>query len=209
VVHSPVAVGSSGLYCPHPLYAVGMQTKDIPRLEGDFDRFAVIFGRIEPYKSIETFLDLAADSLPLVVVGPASSTAYAQKILAYGTASVIVHPQQVDTARVASLLRRSDGLILTSTMPASHVSGSFFFAVSCAVPVWSLRTPFFDWFGRQFPEYPLHLFDSLELLMSELGRHLIGARERVPSDLGLDHFSEERLSAALEECLREPGPTGL
>lgn len=177
ITHSPLESRGKRQYVPHPLYAFdNLEEKTL-----HFDEYFLIFGCIAPYKRVADAIQLLPDQLNLVVAGVAKDSDYLQQCqqLAAGKQNVLIKPGFIDSAEAARMASDAHGLLVLNADADMVVSGNYMYALSIGATLYALKTPFLEWLAATPGIRGIHHFDSLESLLSEIGRE---KTERLSAD---------------------------
>lgn len=164
VTHSGHNTMARRLYAPHPLYRTsgGKDAAVIPEPQGDY---YVAFGRIQSYKKLEDLAENFPPNKRLIIAGPCQDSKYLRRIAAAAHGKNIeIHAGYLAREEAERLVANAIGMVISHAEADMVASGSYFFALSLGVPVYAIRTPFFQWSENTFGPCGLHLYDSLELL---------------------------------------------
>ena len=146
VTHSAAETTARRDYCPHPLYRISdAPTPLLPDAVNLPPGYFVVFGRIEPYKQIESLIERFPDNQRLLVVGAIGDAAYARRLCTMARDNIVVAPGFLAEPEAQAVVRRSAGVILSHADEDMVVSGSFFYAMSLGRPVLAVETPFIRW----------------------------------------------------------------
>lgn len=133
-IPNPSKNGKKAVYVPHILYDPHGKKTDTKMLKAEYgigerDFVYTIFGRIRPYKNIESgieaFKKMNAANAKLLIAGAPANVRYARKIkgLCEGNSDIILDLQYFPDARLDSLIDISDVILLTHTDKSSMNSG--------------------------------------------------------------------------------------
>jgi beta-1,4-mannosyltransferase len=169
ISHSGADLQGRRFYCPHPLYEV--TPCDDAVLPPELDQqpgYFVVFGRIEPYKGIDALIDKFPANRRLIVIGMPGDADYVARLQRMQRENVTVVPGFLADAQAQKIIRRARGMVLSHADEDVIVSGSFFYALSLGVPVFSLQTPFMKWIAPQLGDQLLVTAPELEGLCSRM-----------------------------------------
>lgn len=162
VTHSGHNATSKRKYIPHPLYKHAHSTELLQSQQGDY---FLIFGRILPYKKIETLVEAIPAHVRLVIAGSAPDKRYIEYLrsLADGKEIQLI-PEFISDERAAQLCRSSRGIVITHNDNDMIVSGTFFYALSLGVPLYTVSTPFAEWACKTLEVPGLHVAKDIKSL---------------------------------------------
>ena len=166
ITHSPVEARGKRKYVPHPLYST-KAADDNPLAT---QNYFFMFGHMAPYKRLDEVIRLAPPGLELVIAGPANNPAYLEKLqsLAQERPNIHLLPGFLDSSVAARIAKDSRGIIVANADVDMVVSGSYIYALSLNVPLYAVRTPFVSWLDSESGVGGVHVFDTLESLLSEV-----------------------------------------
>lgn len=215
VTHSAAELQGRRYYWPHPLYPI--QTVALSSLSAELDLapgYFVLFGRIEAYKRIHELIEKFPTNRRLLVLGKPGDAAYVRKLQALQRDNIKVVPRFVDDAEAQLVIRRARALVLSHADADMIVSGSFFYAMSLGVPVFAVRTPFFEWVGPRVggqlltSEADLHNLCLRIAESDEAAIDLPGA-DRIVEQLFGDSAVQQACGTTLEALFRAKSDMGL
>jgi glycosyltransferase involved in cell wall biosynthesis len=145
-VHSGHMAQERRMYVPHPLYAIEKQACTLhDRLQLP-EKYFVVFGRIQPYKKIDSLIENLPDDLHIVVCGSCPDREYGNRLRAFNKSNVTLIAEFISDETARALILRSSGIVICHAEDDMIVSGSIVFAISLGVPVFAIETPFVAWF---------------------------------------------------------------
>jgi len=169
LVHSGHLISKNVHYVPHPLYHFD---EEIPT-NGNEDYY-IIFGRIVEYKAIDKLL-VAWGEEKLLIAGKVDSIDYLDKlnniITLRNLNNVTTATHYLSNTEAATKVSSSCGLIIAHSDDDMIVSGSFFFAASLGVPVFAIKTPFFEWLINTQGYVGLFVYDDIRQLINGISSH--------------------------------------
>ena len=184
-------------YIPHTLYKT-FSKRHLAAVDIGSDlppQYFTLFGFIERYKRVDEVIRYWNSPNTLVIAGNCKDDGYLRELheLAKGK-NVQFITRFIEEDEAQKLVGCSMGLIIAHADEDMIVSGSFFFGLSVATPLFAIRTPFLEWFQSSKPSPYLHLFDSLESLTQSLN----SSESKSIKDDGalepiLDHFSNDHI----------------
>ena len=164
VTHSGHLIKQGYFYIPHPLY----QLPEI-KIKTGHEPFFVMFGRICAYKKFEDVINHWKINKKLIIAGSIGDKAYLQKLkLLAKDKNIEFDARFIPDEEAATLVKESNGVILTHADEDMIVSGSFFFAITLGVPVFAIVKPFFTWLKNEQNFTSLYVFDKPEEIVAAL-----------------------------------------
>lgn len=202
ITHSGADEDEGRRYCPHPLYRRTIVASAPPLAVALPDEYFIAFGRIEPYKKLDTLIENFPSGRTLVVAGSVRDAAYANRLARIRRGNVVFLPGRLDEAAAQRLVRSARGVVIANAEPDMLVSGTFFYAMSLGRPVFAVTTPFLAWARERIGNELLVLGADLKRLCRAIAacdaRPVSAAsREAVAREFG-DAAIKDALAAALE-----------
>ena len=208
-VHSGAELGARAgrprrHYLPHPLYQ-RLATPAPPPAGGSLPaRYFVSFGRIAPYKNIESLMSSFPESETLVVCGEVGNAGYAAGLARLARPNIVFRPGYVSEEAAQALVTGAQAVVIAHTGAGNIVSGTFFYALSLQRHVFAIRTPFLDWIAPRLGPDVLTLADDIQQLCrlvekSDCRPLAEESVRRVQRELG-----DEAVRAALEVAFLTP-----
>lgn len=166
VTHSGHNESSKRIYIPHPLYKFPDSAQKGRINPGNY---FLIFGRILPYKKIERIIEAIPPEISLIIAGSAPDKSYVEKLSSLAaTKEIQLIPEFISDEKAMSLAKGSRGIVITHNDNDMIVSGTFFYAVSIGVPVYSVSTPFTEWAANTLKIPGLYVARNIHDLCSKL-----------------------------------------
>jgi glycosyltransferase involved in cell wall biosynthesis len=192
-------------YLPHPLYRSPSGSSDQPRPHDFPDRYFLVFGRILPYKNIESLMSAFPEDETLVVCGEASDPDYSAKLAGIARANVLYRPGYISEESARAIVTAASAVVIAHAEPNVIVSGTFFYAVSLQRHVFAVRTPFLEWLAPRVGQDVLSLArdipDLCELIKKTVCRPISASSQQV-----LEHeFGDDAVRSALAVAFKSPG----
>ncbi|WP_270501788.1 hypothetical protein [Kluyvera ascorbata] len=166
--HSPHL--SSKVYIPHPLYRSPMVSlpanNNFNREDGPY----LIFGRIEPYKKIESVIQQFPSNKKLIIAGACSDNNYAKHLmqLVANKPNIVLISRFLSDEEVEAIISRCTAIIISHADPDMIVSGSFFYAITEQLPVLAISSPFLEWAESELGNEIVRTFVGLEKMMDHI-----------------------------------------
>jgi len=168
VSHSGHMAAKGYKYLPHPLYDTISPDKRTTKEELPNDYYA-IFGRIERYKNILPVIQQWNHASWLVIAGNCKDTEYLQALHSAAEGKQVKFITRfIEENDAQAILSGSKGLILSHSDEDMIVSGSFFYGLSCGIPVYAVTTPFLSWLQEEDLNAPIKVFESCEALLHHI-----------------------------------------
>lgn len=166
VTHSGHNATSKRKYIPHPLYKHSHRTGRAQEQPGDY---FLIFGRILPYKKIEALIEAVPAHVRLVIAGSAPDKNYVEYLRGLAvTKDIQLIPEFVSDERAAELCKSSRGIVITHNDNDMIVSGTFFYALSLGVPLYTVSTPFAEWACKTLEVPGLYVAKDIQSLCAAM-----------------------------------------
>lgn len=168
VAHSPHL--SDKVYIPHPLYRSPMVSFPANNNFNRDDKSYLIFGRIEPYKKIESVIQQFPSNKKLIVAGACSDNNYAKYLtqLVTNKPNIVLIARFLSDEEVEEIISRCTAIIISHADPDMIVSGSFFYAITEQLPVLAISSPFLEWAESELGTEIVRTFIGLEKMMSHI-----------------------------------------
>ena len=160
IVHCPEIKKKNRRYVPHPLYFS-------ERIVGTRNDYFIFFGRISRYKEIDVLMREFPTTKKLMIAGIVDDEAYVDELSVLIKENIILMPGMLDKNQARELVSNSAGLIVPNSGDDMIVSGSFFFGISCGVPVYAVNSPFFSWIEQQAPSLCV-IADDIKMLCHKI-----------------------------------------
>ena len=162
VTHSGHNATPKRKYIPHPLYKHSHSAEFAQNQQEDY---FLIFGRILPYKKIETLVEVIPENVRLVIAGSAPDKSYIEYLRGLAVAKEIqLIAEFVSDERAAQLCKSSRGIVITHNDNDMIVSGTFFYALSLGIPLYTIATPFTEWACKTLEIPGLHVAKDIQSL---------------------------------------------
>lgn len=193
VTHSGHNSSKKQIYIPHPLYK-HQESSRKPKPEQE--NFFLIFGRILPYKKIEHLLEILPGNVKIKIAGPSPDNTYLEKIKKMSHhKDVEIISNYLSENEAAELCKSSMGIVITHNDPDMIVSGTFIYALSLGVPIYTVSTPFAEWLVKNIVVTNLNITDNINELCNLLIRN---QRNDNQKDALMEHqisnfFSDEKI----------------
>lgn len=166
VCHSGHMAEADYRYVPHPLYDFSEPAHEE---NNSSEGYYVIFGRIERYKNIKSVIEAWDSHSKLLIAGASSDDVYLAELMEKSRGrNIEFSAGYIDEKEAQQLVNCSRGMIVANSDDNMIVSSSFFFAISCGVPVFAISTPFFEWLKKSRNFTGLKTFSSVEEMISTL-----------------------------------------
>lgn len=166
VTHSGHNATSKRKYIPHPLYKHAHSAECVQSQQGDYFLF---FGRILPYKKIETLVEAIPAHVRLVIAGSAPDKNYIKFLRGLAvTKDIQLIAEFVSDERAVQLCKSSRGIVITHNDNDMIVSGTFFYALSLGIPLYTVSTPFAEWACKTLEVPGLHVAKDIQSLCAAI-----------------------------------------
>lgn len=166
ITHSGHNETSKRKYIPHPLYR---HPDCIKKTQNQPGNYFLIFGRILPYKKIETLIEAIPPNIKIVIAGSAPDKNYVEKLRSLATTKEIqIIPEFISDEKAALLSRGSRGIVITHNDNDMIVSGTFFYSLSIGTPLYTISTPFTEWAYSTLKVPGLHVSKDIPSLCTAL-----------------------------------------
>lgn len=162
VTLSGAEAGGKKIYCPHPLYKLESSDAELPFALPP--EFYLVFGKIVPYKKIENLIPFFPKNKALVVAGSSSDKAYTDMLSGLKEENFFFYPGRLAEAQVQTLLQKCKAVVISHADKDMIVSGTFFYAMTMAKPVFAVETDFFRWIQQRLPSGCLYLAQDISKL---------------------------------------------
>lgn len=160
--HSGESRSEKSIYIPHPKYFNHEENKKIHKT---CNEYYVIFGRIQPYKNIESIFPFLDDNIKVLIAGPCSEPSYIAELESSAPQSVLIKEGFMDEEESRDLISRCKGLILLGNNENMIVSGSFHYGMSCNAKIFALRTPYLTWYKNEYSTSNIHIAANMSELI--------------------------------------------
>lgn len=169
VVHSPVFSDTKNIYIPHPLYTFPLDIDNSNYPVKDKDLF-VIFGRIARYKKLEYVINSFPDNKKLIIAGVCEDEEYLSELNTISSEhkNIQIMPRFFSDAEAKDLITSSCGMIINHADDDMIVSGSFFYALTLGVTIYSIKTPFLLWAEYELGSDVIRNYSSVGHMMNSL-----------------------------------------
>lgn len=165
VSHSGHLSSCGYVYIPHPLYEIEPSKSACSGFGGE-ESYYVIFGKIKRYKNIESVINFWDSDIRLVIAGVPEDQSYVDELVNLAASKNIeFRPRYLSEPEAQELVLGSRGLILAHMAKEMVVSGSFFYAITLGVPVFTLQQPFFNWMKCEYGFEGLCTYSSISELV--------------------------------------------
>jgi glycosyltransferase involved in cell wall biosynthesis len=138
IVHSSEYSNKKRIYIPHPLYQIDNEKPEesIFRLVNEIDSYAIVFGRIKRYKSIDKLVKSWNCDFNLIIAGECDEKDYLQEIenIKGEKNNIFLIPKRISDGDAAYLVKNSLCSIIPTDGDQIIVSGSMYFSFSCYKP---------------------------------------------------------------------------
>lgn len=200
VSHAANNQGGERYYIPHPLYDVECRQKKIRKnVEKEY---YVVFGRILPYKNLSALIVAFPANKNLVIAGACDDSAYLEKLVQLAKGRKIeIRAEYISDQEAVDLLCCSNGLIIPNADPNMIVSGSYFYAVSLGVPVFTMVTPFFKWVQERLRAPGLFIYDDVNSLCEGIVMSNDGYSSQEIIDYGKSNYDDDVCAARWKEVI--------
>ena len=202
-IHSGAHAVGRRVYCPHPLYRRTQPSATRPAtMDGIPPDYFVVFGRIARYKHIAELMKAFPDEQNLLIVGSVEDADYSEELATIQRKNIFFRPGFLSEQEAQQIIMNSRAMLLSHAGDNAVVSGSFFYALSMAVPVVAVSTPFLQWAAPLVgPEF-LMLADSVETLPSKLQTTNSRAELEALKKTRIDQdFGDDAIARSLEAAL--------
>ncbi|WP_341743228.1 hypothetical protein [Azonexus hydrophilus] len=187
ITHSGHNETTNRTYIPHPLYKFPVTVRNNKKSEHPRNYF-LIFGRILPYKKIETLVNVISPNVRVVIAGSAPDKAYVDYLCRLSAMKDIeIIPRYISDEEVLDIAKKSLGIVITHNDKNVIVSGTFFYALSIGVPLYTVSTPFFEWACRNLDLPQLYVEKDIQGLSELLERRL---KPHPPLDIAVKELIE-------------------
>lgn len=197
VTHSGHNVNNRRSYVPHPLFHDTTQVSAAVS-KGDEEGYYIAFGRIMPYKHLDDLMRSFPADKRLIIAGPCPDPQYLEYLHTLARPNIDIHARHIPEEMARQWVAQSSGLVLAHSDGDIIVSGSYFFAAGLGVPVYSLRSPFFDWLITTLGVPGLFTATTLSELFTKLDPNHQHQRAAILR-YARQHFSEAEVSRAWSE----------
>lgn len=166
VTHSGHNVTLKRKYIPHPLYKHSHNAESI---QNEQDDYFLIFGRILPYKKIEMIVEVIPAHVRLVIVGSAPDKSYLELLRGLAAEKNIkIIAEFVSDERAVQLCKSSRGIVISHNDNDMIVSGTFFYALSLGIPIYTVSSPFAEWAFKTLEVPGLHVAKDIQSLCAAM-----------------------------------------
>jgi glycosyltransferase involved in cell wall biosynthesis len=148
-------------YLPHPLYSLAIDVARQVRPLNSPERYFLVFGRIVPYKRIESLIEHFPADQTLMVYGAVEDAGYAAKLAHIHRPNVIFSPGYIPEDVAQTLVAGAQAVVISHAESNAMVSGTFFYALSLQCRVFAVRTPFLQWVSTRLPADALVLGEDI------------------------------------------------
>jgi glycosyltransferase involved in cell wall biosynthesis len=168
-VHSGAELGTHNgtakrHYLPHPLYHTVPEAANTTQQFELPERYFVTFGRIVPYKNIDSLMTAFPANENLVVCGEVGNAAYAASLEQIKRPNILYRPGYISEEMAQLLMNGAQAVVIAHHSASTIVSGTFFYALSLHRHVFAVRTPFLEWIALRLGPDILTLADDVEHL---------------------------------------------
>lgn len=212
-VHSGAELGTRAgharrHYLPHPLYRKLPGVTPQPAGESLPARYFVAFGRIAPYKNLETLMTSFPENETLVVCGEVGNAEYARRLAGIDRPNLVIRPGYVSEEAAQALVMGAQAVVITHTGTSNIVSGTFFYALSLHRHVFAIRTPFLDWIAPRLGPDVLTLADDIQQLCKLIEKSACQPLSDESVRIVQRELGDEAVRAALGIAFLTPGASG-
>jgi hypothetical protein len=191
-------------YLPHPLYrTVSDAAREEPPPELP-PQYFVTFGRIVPYKHIDSLMTAFPGSENLVVCGEVGNADYAAALARIKRHNIIYRPGYIAEEAAQGLVKGAQAVVIAHDCASSIVSGTFFYAISLQRHVFAVRTPFLDWIAPRLGPDILTLADDIEHLCRLIEKSKCTPLSEESQLIVQRELGDEAVRSALAIAFREP-----
>ena len=163
ITHSGHNQSAHRVYIPHPLYKEETTSQETP---GDH---YLIFGRILPYKKIEQLIANIPATISVIVAGSAPDKDYLENLYSCAEGKNITFiPRYIPAKEAEHIAKTSRGILITNNDADMVVSGSYFYAFSLGIPIYTVSTPFAEWASEELKISDLNIFKTVNELCLQL-----------------------------------------
>jgi glycosyltransferase involved in cell wall biosynthesis len=138
VVHSPGYATNNRIYIPHPLYQINHKaaSQSISKLVRKANSYAIVFGRIKRYKSIDKLIKNWHCDANLIIAGECREKDYLKEIeeICSDKDNIFLISERISDSDAAYLIQNSLCSIIPTDGEQVIVSGSMYFSFSCYKP---------------------------------------------------------------------------
>lgn len=190
-------------YVPHPLYKTSFKYSSIRSDAISSHEYFVVFGEVSPHKNLHNLISIWTTNTLLVVVGNCKDNKYLDllKQMSVGK-KVQFYVGYIGNEEAFRIVSQSSGVILSRIHSANIVSGAYFYAVTHGVPVFAIRTEFFDWLTESGGVPGLYLYHDLVELTNSLETRLHQTLNKTSiAQFGYQRFSIETVALAWRDVL--------
>lgn len=185
-------------YVPHPKYFTVPKPKKTA-----YSKHYIIFGRIEPYKNIESLFPYIDDDFKLLICGYCKNTEYLLKLKSEAPESVEFLTEYISDDIAQNLISNCQGLLLLGNSPNMIVSGSFHYGMSCSVKVYALNTPYLLWYKEFYNASNVCLSSDIAELLEKIKHQTDKLYDKLESDIYHEEHSIESVALYLKETFQE------
>jgi len=205
ISHSGAEEKGGRFYCPHPLYDL-VEPQKKPSIEIVIpDNYFVFFGRIVPYKKLESLIENFPDSQVLLIIGSVGDREYAEKLqrMVLLKKNILFHPGYIEDEAAQYLISNSQGMVISHADDDMVVSGSFFYSMSVNKKVFAVKTDFLSWVNPIVGDNLLQVEDTLQSLCSVIKECSISETEVSSREIIVNNFGDDAVRARIEKVLEE------
>jgi glycosyltransferase involved in cell wall biosynthesis len=204
VTHSGSEVNKNKSYCPHPLYTVveniNLTHKHSSSLPPEY---FIVFGRIVPYKKIESLIKNFPSTKALVVAGSAPDKSYKDYLESLKIDNFYFLPGYLTESEAQALVTNAKAVVISHSDKEMVVSGTFFYAMSLGKPVFAVQTDFLNWIKPRISPKLLFLADDIDSLCGLIEKTSVETNSSETYQSIQDEFGDEAVIAALSKILNK------
>jgi beta-1,4-mannosyltransferase len=184
-------------YVPHPKYF------PVPTSQKTaYSKHFIIFGRIEPYKNIESLFPYIDDDFKLLICGSCNNTEYLLKLKSEAPKSVEFSTDYISDDIAQNLISNCQGLLLLGNSPNMIVSGSFHYGMSCSVMIFALSTPYLKWYKEFYNASNICVSPDIAGLLEKMKNQTDQVYDKLESDNYHKEHSIESVALYLQETFK-------
>lgn len=181
-------------YLPHPLYELNNVKRNI-----DDEKYYLMFGRIDRYKRFENIINAWNLDTKLIIAGSTKDVDYVDELKALiKNKNIELNANYIPDSEAELLVANSQAIILAHSDKDMIVSGSFFYAITLGIPVYSIESLFFNWLKQEKKFIGLYTFSNAKEIVSKLEKPKKVSREEI-----ITHSEKLFGKKALQETWKE------
>jgi glycosyltransferase involved in cell wall biosynthesis len=202
VTHSGAEATNRKMYCPHPLYTLVNNADGdnvlLPKLPTEY---FIVFGRILPYKKIESLIKNFPADKTLVVAGAVGDKNYAASLSHVKQDNFIFMPGYLSETEAQKLVGGAKAVIISHSDKDMVVSGTFFYAMTLGKPVFAVETKFLKWIKPRILPELLFLAQNVNALCSLINDAFLNADAVSSAESVQSEFGDKTIIIALSKIL--------